>query len=44
MTEQNMALAQLEPGEEAIIQFSDVNKWYGEFHVLKNINFSVKKR
>lgn len=30
-------------GEEAIIQFSDVNKWYGEFHVLKNINFSVKK-
>ena len=43
MTEQNMALAQLEPGEEAIIQFSDVNKWYGEFHVLKNINFSVKK-
>ena len=43
MTEQNMALAQLEPGEETIIQFSDVNKWYGEFHVLKNINFSVKK-
>ncbi|MCC4274339.1 amino acid ABC transporter ATP-binding protein [Marinomonas communis] len=26
-----------------MIQFSDVNKWYGEFHVLKNINFSVKK-
>ena len=43
MTEQNMALAQLEPGEEAIIQFNDVNKWYGDFHVLKNINFSVKK-
>ena len=43
MTEQNMAIAQLEQGEEAIIQFSDVNKWYGEFHVLKNINFSVKK-
>nr|WP_197464557.1 amino acid ABC transporter ATP-binding protein [Marinomonas aquimarina] len=38
-----MALAQLEQGEEAIIQFSDVNKWYGEFHVLKNIDFSVKK-
>ncbi|SBS31079.1 Glutamine transport ATP-binding protein GlnQ [Marinomonas aquimarina] len=43
MTERNMALAQLEQGEEAIIQFSDVNKWYGEFHVLKNIDFSVKK-
>lgn len=43
MTDRNMALAQLEPGEEAIIQFSDVNKWYGDFHVLKNIDFSVKK-
>nr|WP_208111432.1 amino acid ABC transporter ATP-binding protein [Marinomonas mediterranea] len=38
-----MALAQLEPGEEAIIEFSDVNKWYGDFHVLKNINFSIRK-
>lgn len=43
MTQQNMALAQLAPGEEAIIQFTDVNKWYGDFHVLKNINFSIKK-
>lgn len=43
MTERNMALAQLEPGEEAIIEFKDVNKWYGDFHVLKNINFSIKK-
>lgn len=43
MTEQNMALAQLEPGEQAIIEFNDVNKWYGDFHVLKNINFSIKK-
>nr|WP_302621828.1 amino acid ABC transporter ATP-binding protein [Marinomonas gallaica] len=38
-----MALAQLEPGEDAIIEFKDVNKWYGEFHVLKNIDFSIKK-
>lgn len=43
MTDRNMALAQLEPGEEAIIEFKDVNKWYGDFHVLKNINFSIKK-
>lgn len=43
MTEHNMALAKLEAGEEAIIQFTDVNKWYGDFHVLKNINFSIKK-
>lgn len=43
MTSTNMALAQLEQGEKAIIEFNDVNKWYGDFHVLKNINFSIKK-
>ncbi|WP_328797689.1 amino acid ABC transporter ATP-binding protein [Marinomonas vulgaris] len=43
MTSTNMARAQLEKGEEAIIEFNDVNKWYGDFHVLKNINFSIKK-
>ncbi|TBR42026.1 amino acid ABC transporter ATP-binding protein [Marinomonas agarivorans] len=43
MTDHNMALAQLEAGESPIIEFSDVNKWYGDFHVLKNINFSIKK-
>ncbi|MDP5055738.1 MAG: amino acid ABC transporter ATP-binding protein [Marinomonas hwangdonensis] len=26
-----------------MIEFKDVNKWYGDFHVLKNINFSIKK-
>jgi general L-amino acid transport system ATP-binding protein len=25
-----------------IIELKDVNKWYGEFHVLKNINLSVE--
>ncbi len=25
-----------------IIEMKDVNKWYGEFHVLKNINLSVE--
>lgn len=43
MTDRNMALAQLAPGEDAIIEFNDVNKWYGDFHVLRNINFSIKK-
>jgi general L-amino acid transport system ATP-binding protein len=28
--------------DEVVIEFSDVNKWYGEFHVLKDINLSVK--
>ena len=43
MSNINMARAQLAQGEEAIIEFNDVNKWYGDFHVLKNINFSIKK-
>jgi len=29
--------------EEDIIQIKEMHKWYGEFHVLKNINLNVKK-
>ncbi len=29
--------------EKPIIQMQAVNKWYGNFHVLKNINLDVKK-
>ncbi|MGF1701535.1 amino acid ABC transporter ATP-binding protein [Photobacterium makurazakiensis] len=29
--------------EDTIIQLQKVNKWYGEFHVLKDINLEVKK-
>jgi polar amino acid transport system ATP-binding protein len=28
---------------ELIIQMSNIDKYYGKFHVLKNINFNVKK-
>lgn len=28
---------------ESIIQIRDMNKWYGEFHVLKNINLDVQQ-
>lgn len=28
---------------EHVIKIKDMNKWYGEFHVLKNINLKVKK-
>jgi general L-amino acid transport system ATP-binding protein len=28
----------------AIIQLKEVNKWYGEFHVLKDINFEVSEK
>ena len=26
-----------------IIEMRDVNKWYGEFHVLRNVNMQVRK-
>jgi general L-amino acid transport system ATP-binding protein len=28
---------------ESVIRLKHVNKWYGDFHVLKNINLNVKK-
>ncbi len=28
---------------KVMIQMRDVNKWYGQFHVLKNVNLQVKK-
>ena len=31
-------------GEEEIIQIVAMHKWYGEFHVLKDINLAVKAR
>ncbi|MCB9993728.1 MAG: amino acid ABC transporter ATP-binding protein [Hyphomicrobiaceae bacterium] len=30
-------------GEEVAIELKDVNKWYGDFHVLKGINLTVHK-
>jgi len=31
-------------GSNDIIECVDVNKWYGEFHVLKDIDLTVKER
>jgi general L-amino acid transport system ATP-binding protein len=35
--------ATLNISNEVIIQLINVNKWYGEFHVLKDINLTVRK-
>jgi len=32
-----------ETAPEVMISLTDVNKWYGQFHVLKNINLSVDR-
>ncbi len=29
--------------EDYVIQLKKMNKWYGDFHVLKDINLKVKK-
>ena len=34
---------QMQVTEEVIIQMSQVNKWYGTFHVLRDINLTVNK-
>ena len=39
-----MSEAALAPKTGApIIEMRDVNKWYGEFHVLRNVNLQVRK-
>lgn len=43
MTTNNQATKQkIEKGENIIV-IEDMNKWYGNFHVLKDINLTVKK-
>ena len=32
-----------EKQSEDVIKLNGVHKWYGEFHVLKNINLSVQQ-
>jgi general L-amino acid transport system ATP-binding protein len=32
------------PSNESIIQIIEMHKWYGQFHVLKNINLDIKRR
>jgi len=36
-----MSQAKQQPAAESMILMEDVNKWYGQFHVLKDINLDV---
>ncbi|MFB9885461.1 amino acid ABC transporter ATP-binding protein [Balneatrix alpica] len=38
-----MSQSTLTVSDKLMIQLKNVNKWYGNFHVLKNINLDVKK-
>jgi len=35
--------SKMEVGEEIAVEMADVHKWYGDFHVLKDINLTVHK-
>ena len=35
--------SQMQVSDEIVIQISDMNKWFGEFHVLRDINLTVHK-
>lgn len=37
------SIAQAEPTSEPVIQVQGVHKWFGQFHVLKDINLSVRQ-
>ncbi len=43
-TVQKPAAAALDPKAEAAVQMIGVHKWYGEFHVLRDINLNVRRR
>jgi general L-amino acid transport system ATP-binding protein len=42
-TQQQIRSAQLDPTAEAAVQMIDVHKWFGEFHVLRDINLNVRR-
>ncbi|MEZ5652232.1 MAG: amino acid ABC transporter ATP-binding protein [Burkholderiaceae bacterium] len=35
--------AQAVAGDEVAVEIRGLNKWYGEFHVLKNIDFTIRR-
>jgi general L-amino acid transport system ATP-binding protein len=38
-----MAQTQMTVSDEVAIQIQDMNKWYGSFHVLRDINLTVHR-
>ena len=43
MNEQTAVAKNLEVSDEVVIQIKQMHKWYGTFHVLKNINLEVNR-
>ncbi|HEV2565990.1 MAG TPA: amino acid ABC transporter ATP-binding protein [Microvirga sp.] len=43
MSSQTLRSVDIDPKAEAAVQMIDVHKWYGEFHVLRDINLNVRR-
>jgi len=43
MTLSTIRSVDVDPKAEAAVQMIDVHKWYGEFHVLRDINLNVRR-
>src|SRR5690242_13518707 len=43
MSSQTARSVDIDPKAEAAVQMIDVHKWYGEFHVLRDIDLNVRK-
>src|ERR671912_273616 len=43
MSSQQIRSAAIDPKAEAAVQMIDVHKWYGEFHVLRDVNLNVRR-
>src|SRR3712207_1633318 len=43
MSSQTIRSVEVDPKAEAAVQMLDVHKWYGEFHVLRDINLNVRR-
>jgi general L-amino acid transport system ATP-binding protein len=43
LSSQQIRSAEVDPKAESAVQMIDVHKWYGEFHVLRDINLNVRR-
>ncbi len=41
--ERDVKRSQMSVSDEVAIQISNMNKWYGQFHVLRDINLTVQR-
>ncbi len=43
MAEHAIDRSKMKVSDEVAIQITNMNKWYGQFHVLRDVNMTVQK-